>query len=165
MSTISVTIDGRTFTVEVSIPPGYDGTELTAHIDGEPVQVALPTIGSPEQLTWVVINHRSYEITIDHELSWIRSRSGRHQIDVRDAESMQIKHAAGTGRIKAPIPGIIKHVLIERGSHVTAGQPLIVLEAMKMENEIRAPRDGVIVHLNVTPGQIVTLQEVMIEID
>ncbi len=44
------------------------------------------------------------------------------------------------------------------------GQPLVVLEAMKMENEIRAPREGTVQHLNVQPGQTVFLGELLIEI-
>ena len=60
---------------------------------------------------------------------------------------------------------MIARVLVSETDCVEAGQPLLVLEAMKMENEIRAPRSGIVSQLNVKPGQIVTLHEVLAEID
>jgi biotin carboxyl carrier protein len=66
--------------------------------------------------------------------------------------------------VKAPIPGLITRVFVEPGATVQAGQRLLVLEAMKMENEVRAPRGGVVQQVNVHPGQSVNLSEVMVEI-
>ena len=62
------------------------------------------------------------------------------------------------------IPGLIKTVLVAEGEQVEAGQPLFILEAMKMENEIHAPKSGVIGQIRVKPGQDVTLHEVLAEI-
>jgi biotin carboxyl carrier protein len=53
----------------------------------------------------------------------------------------------------APMPGLILRILVAAGAHVTRGQDLAVLEAMKMENVIRAPRDGVIAEVCVRQGQ------------
>ncbi len=53
---------------------------------------------------------------------------------------------------------------MERGDHVQAGQPLVMLEAMKMENEILAPRSGKVVELNAKVGKIVTLGELLVEL-
>ena len=72
--------------------------------------------------------------------------------------------ASGDGRVKAPIPGLVTKVCIERGDQVEAGEPLLVLEAMKMENEITAPRNGTVSELNVSVGQVVALHEVLVEI-
>ena len=80
-------------------------------------------------------------------ISGLRLRTGR-----RDA-----RPDAGTGpeRIVAPMPGKIVRVLVERGAAVSAGQPVVVIEAMKMENELRAGRDGIAAEIAVEPGQSV----------
>jgi biotin carboxyl carrier protein len=61
--------------------------------------------------------------------------------------------AAGPLAIRAPMPGKIVKVLVKAGEAVTAGQPVVVVEAMKMENEVRATRDGSVQTVHVTEGQ------------
>ena len=60
--------------------------------------------------------------------------------------------AAGPQRIAAPMPGKIVRVLVRPGDAVTARQPLVVVEAMKMENELRASRDGTVAEVHVREG-------------
>ena len=163
MSKLSVTVDGRTFVVEVS-PGQADGTELAVLVDGAAVTVQAPEPGGPELLDWIVVDGRPYELVVDGDLRWIRSSAGLHQIEVRDLEAAVARPASGDGRVKAPIPGLIARVLVQLGDEVEAGQPLLVLEAMKMENEIRAPRSGKVQMLGVSPGQGVLLGTVMVEI-
>ena len=55
--------------------------------------------------------------------------------------------------VKAIIPGKVAAVLVAAGDSVTAGERLLVIEAMKMQNELRAPRDGTIARVNVAPGE------------
>ena len=64
---------------------------------------------------------------------------------------------AGTGpqRIAAPMPGKVVRVLVKTGDAVAARQPLVVVEAMKMENELRAGRDGTIAEIHAQEGQSV----------
>ena len=57
--------------------------------------------------------------------------------------------------LASPIPGLLKNVLVKAGDRVSAGQNLIVLEAMKMENEIAAIHDGTVESIEVKPGQAV----------
>ena len=63
--------------------------------------------------------------------------------------------AGGAGRVTAPMPGKIVKVLVKPGDHVTARQGLIVIEAMKMENELRAARDGQVKDILVAEGDLV----------
>jgi pyruvate carboxylase subunit B len=65
------------------------------------------------------------------------------------------KTQAGGGTVKAPMPGLVVKVLVEPGAAVAPGQGLVVLEAMKMENEIKAVSGGVIESVAVKPGQAV----------
>ncbi|MFI5624554.1 biotin carboxylase N-terminal domain-containing protein [Nocardioides sp. NPDC051685] len=65
------------------------------------------------------------------------------------------------GSLLAPMPGSVVNVLAEAGSSVTEGQPLLVLEAMKMQHTVSAPTDGVLTQINVTPGTQVAAGEVL----
>lgn len=58
-------------------------------------------------------------------------------------------YAHSDGRVKSPIPGLVAHIRVQVGDRVEAGQPILVLEAMKMENEIRAPVKGVVTAVHV----------------
>jgi biotin carboxyl carrier protein len=84
---------------------------------------------------------------------------------VRDRETHSVRPASGDGRVKAPIPGLITRLHVENGQFVEAGQSVLVLEAMKMENDIRAPKDGMIRQIHIKPGQTVVLNEVLVEIE
>lgn len=161
MSTISVTIDGQT--VVVDIEPAAGGG-LAARVDGVPVRVVAPALAEGQPLEWLSVDGRVYEVVLDRDLRWIRSRAGLHRLELRDLGVRTQRPASGDGRIKAPIPGVIARLLAEPGQTVAAGQPLLVLEAMKMENEIRAPRAGVLAQIAVAPGQVVKLHQVLAEI-
>jgi biotin carboxyl carrier protein len=63
--------------------------------------------------------------------------------------------AGGDANIKSSMPGVVKEILVADNEAVAAGQPLLILEAMKMENEIRAPRDGVVGTVHVRSGKAV----------
>ena len=164
MSKLSVTIDHHTFEVEVSIPPGCDGADLRVSVNGHTVAAAASCVDGPEQIEWVVIDGRPYEIVVDRDLRWMRSRHGLHQLDIRDLESGIARPRSGDGRIKAPIPGLITRVMAAVGDQVEVGQPLLTLEAMKMQNEIRAPRGGIVSRLDVAPGDVVALHTLLAEI-
>ena len=139
--------------------------EMAVQVDGQTVNVLAPDTGSAELLDWLIVEGRPYELIIDPDLHWIRSRFGLHQIEVHDLESTIARPASGDGRVKAPIPGLITRVLVSPGEPVEIGQPLLVLEAMKMENEIRAPRSGRVTQINVAAGQTVALGMVIAEVE
>ena len=72
---------------------------------------------------------------------------------------------AATGRadgvVRAPMPGTVVAALAEAGQQVRAGQPLVIVEAMKMEHTVTAPADGVVAELTVKPGQPVRMDETL----
>jgi biotin carboxyl carrier protein len=68
------------------------------------------------------------------------------------------------GRVQAPMPGGIIAVHVHEGDHVTAGQPLVVLESMKMHNEITSPADGVVQRIHSKVGDQVSFGHVLVEI-
>ena len=164
MSKLEVTIGGHTFEIEVQLPP-HGESDVPVKVIGQPVTVSVPDLAAPiDQMEWLIIDGRPQEVVIDPELRWIRTETGLHRVEVRDLEARTPRPVSRDGRVKSPIPGRIKAVFVQLGDRVEAGAPLLILEAMKMENEIRAPRTGTVAQLNVNAGQNVTLNEVLIEI-
>jgi acetyl-CoA/propionyl-CoA carboxylase biotin carboxyl carrier protein len=70
-------------------------------------------------------------------------------------------YGGGYGTVRAPMPGTVVSVLAEAGQQVTAGQPLVIVEAMKMEHTVTAPADGVLAELTVKAGQQVKMDETL----
>ena len=66
-------------------------------------------------------------------------------------------------RILSPIPGIVKKVFVQAGDHVAAGDPLLVIEAMKMKNTLRSGHDLVVAAVHIGTGEVVKAGQVLIE--
>ena len=163
MTNLAVIVDGIEYAVEVR----YSRTspnELVAVIEGEEIPVFLPGSADFDSLDWMVVGDHPYELVLDRNLHWLQANDGRHTIEVRDLNATVTRPVSGDGRVKAPIPGIITRSMVVEGQTVEAGDALVVLEAMKMENEIQAPRAGTIHRLNVQPGKTVLLGELLVEI-
>ena len=73
--------------------------------------------------------------------------------------------AAGAVSVKAPMPGNILDVKVSAGASVKAGDVLVILEAMKMENEILAPQDGTVASVNVNKGDAVNSGDVLVSMN
>jgi biotin carboxyl carrier protein len=164
MNKLTVTIDNKTFEVEVSAQRNSAG-EYQVTLDGESLQVYVPDYATPEAVDWMIVDNRPYELLLSPDLRSVQLEGLRHTIQVRDKETRSVRPASGDGRIKAPIPGLIARINVEPDQMVEAGQTVLVLEAMKMENDIRAPRPGVVRQVHVKPGQTVILNEALVEIE
>jgi acetyl/propionyl-CoA carboxylase alpha subunit len=164
MSKVEVTLGGHTFEIEVNLNQRVDH-DLPVTVNGHSMSVTVPDLDAPiDQMEWIIVDRRPHEIVIDPDLHWLRDHTGVHFMEVRDLEARAARPSSRDGRIKAPIPGQIKAVLAAEGDRVQAGQPLFILEAMKMENEIHAPKSGVVSQISVKPGQDVMLHAVLAEI-
>lgn len=100
----------------------------------------------------------------------LRVDGHRIEADVQDARRQMIAQMSGNAQsgaksreLKAPMPGLVRAVRVHPGDTVAAGEGLLVLEAMKMENEIKAPHAGTIAHVKVKPGDAVSKGAVLIE--
>ena len=78
------------------------------------------------------------------------------------ASAAPVAAPAGAEKISAPMPGTILDVKVAVGADVKKGDNLVILEAMKMENEIKAPRDGKVASVNVTKGATVSSGDVLV---
>ncbi|MGE5137998.1 MAG: biotin/lipoyl-containing protein [Rudaea sp.] len=164
MSRLAVTVDDQTYEIQVNLERP-NGNELLIKVGAQQVRVRLPDRDAPaEQMEWIVIDDKPYEIVVDPDFKWIRSHSRNHRLAVRDLDKGLLRGSLGEGRVRAPIPGLVTQVLVRPEEWVETGQTLLVLEAMKMENEIKSPSAGQIVSVNVQPGQSVSLHEVLAEI-
>jgi len=127
-----------------------------------------------EQMYHVIRNGQSYRAEL---ISWnkeqktfvFRIEGGEVETTVQDKfdlllEKMGISDGAAQKmkELKAPMPGLIIGVSVEEGQKVEAGTPLIVLEAMKMENIIRAQGEGIVKKINVQTGNSVEKNQVLI---
>ena len=162
MNKIGVTIGARTYEIQVEAVPQSD-TDLRVTVDGQTMPVMVQSLSDPESLDWILVGNRSYEIVLDRDLQWIEGYGRRYgDLTVVDMESAAAHPAGREGRIKAPIPGVITRILVKVGDEVEPGQPVVVLEAMKMENEIKAKKDCVIKKVNVAELKSVEKNELLL---
>lgn len=164
MSRYLVTIDGHSF--EVDLAWLSDGaSEIIVRQGDQTRTVVIPGVElPPDQMEWVIIDGRPYELVFDEDLRWVKGQGGIHRIEISDRDQAVTRPKSGSGRVKAPIPGLIVRVVVEVDQHVELGQPIAVLEAMKMENEIRAPCAGTVSKIHVQPGKGVLKGELVAEI-
>jgi acetyl-CoA/propionyl-CoA carboxylase, biotin carboxylase, biotin carboxyl carrier protein len=134
--------------------------------DGEPAPARAEFRAAPGGGTDLVITaagrtvRYAYASTGDGATVWL-GRDGRTWA-VREEEAASPRAgltAAADGTVRSPMPGTVIAVHVTAGERVTAGQPVLVVEAMKMEHTITAPIDGVITELAAKPGQQVTMDE------
>lgn len=90
----------------------------------------------------------------------------RFAVEVRDPRSLRARRAAaasadGPMQLRAPMPGRVVRILLAEGSAVEAGQGILVVEAMKMQNEVKAPRRGKVSSIAVKEGSAVNGGEVL----
>ena len=106
----------------------------------------------------ILYEGKSYEVSVETAGAKYLVRHGAHEEIVELADPARSGRERARGRkgdesIDAVMPGKVVRVLVAAGDAVRADQGLVVVEAMKMENEIRAPRDGRVKRIDVEPGQ------------
>ena len=143
---------------------GLGGAAEVAVSSGDPVAGRAERDGDTLVVTWDGRTERYAYARVD-------ARAGRAMIWLgRDGQSWAVAEeeplasarddgAAGDGVVRSPMPGTVRAVQAVVGEKVSAGQPLLIVEAMKMEHTLNAPVDGVVTELTVLPGQQVGLDE------
>jgi biotin carboxyl carrier protein len=101
---------------------------------------------------------QAYEVTVGARTFTVTLRDERTQALGRLAGGA---HHSGDATIRAPMPGLVSNVLAQEGQEVTRGQTVVVLEAMKMENDLSATRAGIVKSLRVARGQTVAQGEAL----
>lgn len=158
-------INDREFEVEID----NDGN---LRVNGEPREVDFIALGP--SLYSILMENQSHELVIDDHGSSgydVRFRGRLYTGQVLDERAQLMRTQRGgfgqqTGEIsiKSPMPGLIVAVPVTEGQEVKAGETIIVLESMKMQNELKTPRDGVVQRVSVQAGQSVEQNKVLITI-
>lgn len=125
----------------------------------------------------VIKDFKSYnievvEIDFDQKSFLINIKGNNYQLQVENKFDELLKslgfdnlNAAKINEIKAPMPGLVVDVYVSEGDSIKKGDPMIVLEAMKMENIIKSPTDGIIMKINIKKGVAVEKNQVLINFD
>jgi biotin carboxyl carrier protein len=136
-------------------------------LDGQPLDVDAVEI-TPNTLL-LLLEGRSYEVLISPSPDGVlKLQTGLQEFtaEVADPRAWRGRRhgtleAEGRQQVVAPMPGKVIRVLVQAGDRVEAGQGLLVVEAMKMQNEIRSPKGGTVERLHVKEGQPVNAGEVL----
>jgi biotin carboxyl carrier protein len=155
-------------TVEVEL--GAEGVKL----DGVTVNVDLMEMDGTEVRS-LLLDGRSHRILAARKGRglWSLHLAGRHVtarvVDERTRSLEEMtrgrQEALGPGALKAPMPGMVVKVEVGEGQEVSSGQGLVIVEAMKMENELKSPVDALVKRILVSPGEAVEKDQVLVEFD
>lgn len=140
-------------------------------VDGEPHEVDARLCAS--DLLSVLIDNTSYDISFSHAdpCVLLNFRNRHFNIEVLDERRMRMRRVqseldiSGPEIIKTSMPGKVVKVLVEKGQTVEPGASVIIIEAMKMENEIRCRNGGKVKAVHVNAGQAVEGDIVLVEIE
>lgn len=164
----TLTLDGTAYKIAV------DGN--TVLVNGQPFVVGLDAEGDHEQ---VLVDGTPYNVGLDRQagrvtvggigyslgVQGLEAGSGAEHGVERGGRRAGAAAAASAGAVTAIMPGKIIRVLVAEGEIVAQGQVVCILEAMKMENELKAPRAGAVKALHMRPGQDVERGTVLAEIE
>jgi biotin carboxyl carrier protein len=120
--------------------------------DNQSYQVEVVSFDVQTKKFLLKINGMTTEVQIQDKLDLILEKMG-----IESADSKKVQD------LKAPMPGLISEIKVNEGDEVEAGQPLLILEAMKMENLIKAPGKGTVKSIPVKKGQSVEKNQVLIK--
>ena len=149
----TVRLDGRERVVE----RGGTGALMVLSVDGRTIETTVAREGLPagngrhEPTYGVMIGGRHYPVRIVDPL--------------RTAESASGAPSLGRTEVRSVMPGRIAAVLVRQGQEIEAGQGLVVVEAMKMENEIPSPKSGRVTALAVRPGESVEAGALLVTVE
>jgi len=159
--TYDITIDGRSHRLELARVE----ERWSCRVDGRDIEVDA-VLARPDVLS-LRIGNKAYEVKCERvggELHlWVGSL--RFAAEVRDPRSLRGRARAvddqGPRKLTAPMPGKIVRVLAKQGDDVEAGAGVLVVEAMKMQNEIKSPKKGTIQKMLATEGAAVNAGDVL----
>jgi biotin carboxyl carrier protein len=135
-------------------------------------ELPVDVVSGEDGVLSLLLAGKSYEVKQESAGTETRILVGQERFDVsvRDPRSFRSRRHAGADaqgvkKITAPMPGKVVRLLAAEGSTVEAGQSVIVIEAMKMQNELKAPKSGVVKKINVSEGAAVEAGQSLAEVE
>ena len=159
------TVEGQQFLVEII-------DEKHVNVDGKVYEVDFESVSGQPVYSLIVDgkSHEGYATQVeDHWQVLLRGRL--YPITVEDEREKRLRSAAGGGvaetgefHLRAPMPGLVVAIPVEEGQAVKRGQVLVILESMKMQNELKAPRDGTVGRVRVKAGETVEQKQILLSV-
>ncbi len=160
--TYEILIDGKPHKLELE----HEGHHWTCRLDGEEIQA--DAVMPRHDVVSIIIGGTHYEVKRERTPTdthyWVKN--SRFAVEVRDPRSLRSRKAAAAGgegpqKLVAPMPGKVVRIILAPGSEVEAGQGVLVVEAMKMQNELKSNKKGTVKQVMVAEGASVTAGEVL----
>jgi biotin carboxyl carrier protein len=143
-----ISVDGRVLAVDFNPVSGQPVYSLL--VDGQSVEAYV----YPGEEKWeVLLMGRQFQVMVEDE------RDKR----LRAAAGGSISET-GEYHLKAPMPGMVVSILVEEGQKIEKGQVMLILESMKMQNELKSPRAGTVGRLRVKPGESVEQRQTLLSV-
>jgi len=159
------TIGEKTYTIEIN-----DDQQVI--VDGVPYPVDLEAV-SGQPLYSLLINNQSFEAFVDQgDEGWrVLLRGDLYDVKVEDERAVRLAKSAGGAvaqsgdfHLKSPMPGLIVAISVSEGQAVTKGDILVILESMKMQNELKSPRDGTVSRIKAKGGDTVEHNQILLTV-
>jgi biotin carboxyl carrier protein len=159
------TIEGQEFIIEI-----LDEHHLT--LDGKEYRVDFLPIGDQSIYSLLLDGCSIDALVYPEENVWrVTFHAESYVVEVEDEREKRLRAALGASSyehheffLKAPMPGLVISVPVEQGQPVEKGEVLLVLESMKMQNELRSPRTGTVNRVRVKPGDRVEKKETLLSV-
>ncbi len=142
-----------------------DGSGYAASLDGQTHQVELIEASNGRLDLSIDGRHVPAYISSDGQTRWITIEGRTVRLTRQSAAQRAGGSHDGSSELIAPMPGQVRAVNIHAGDHVTKGQVLVVLEAMKMEIRLQAPFDGQVSSVDASVGETVEREQVLVKLD
>ena len=161
----ATTLNDKTYIIEIN-----DDRHVT--VDGAQYALDLTQLGG-QSLYSLLLKGDSYEAFVEEgEEGWqVLLRGVLYEMRVADERAERLKKAsggmmAGSGeyKLKSPMPGLIVAVPVVEGQAIKKGDNLIILESMKMQNELKSPRDGTVSRIKVKAGESVEQKQTLLSV-
>jgi biotin carboxyl carrier protein len=147
-----------------------DGDRVIGSIDGKPREFDVRQVDDAVYLLFA--GNRTYECRVEDRPGGSDVYVGGRLFQINIADPKRLRsgyasggHDGGPARIAAPMPGKVVRVLVEAGAQVETGDGLIVVEAMKMQNEMKSPKAGTVIQINAVPGVAVNAGDVLVVVE
>jgi biotin carboxyl carrier protein len=159
------TVEGKQFAVEII-------DEKHVSVDGKVYEIDFETV-SGQPVYSLLVDGRSHESYIyQGDDNWQVLLRGRlYPVTVEDEREMRLRAAAGGGvaetgeyHLRAPMPGLVVAIPVTEGQEIKKGQVILILESMKMQNELKSPRDGIIGRIRVKSGESVEQKQTLLSV-
>ena len=159
------TVEDRQFLIEII-------DEKHISVDGKVYEVDFESVSGQPVYSLIVDgkSHESYVAPGDHDWQ-VLIRGRLYPVTVEDEREKRLRSTAGGGvaetsefHLRAPMPGLVVAILVTEGQAIKKGQVLLILESMKMQNELKSPRDGTVGRVRVKAGETVEQKQTLLSV-